>query len=228
MERRKTRNQIRRERIKRILCAVATVLMWVAVAAMMINAWANEPTISEAEHRAYIESLCQTNSPAPSEEAPEPAQEPAPAEKAEETPSVALYDVPLDAELQLQIIEQAEAHGIDPAIIMAMAYRESSYNAAAIGDNGNSFGLLQVQPYWHSDRMERLGCTDLLDPFQNVTVAVDYLAECLGRYDGDIAKALVAYNQGSFYETITDYALSVLGKAEELRGETELQDLLRS
>lgn len=216
MERRKTRNQIRRERIRSVLWAVATVLMWAVVAAMMIRAWANEPTISEAEHRAYIESLCQQTSPAASEDAAEPARETAPAEKPEEALSVALYDVPLDAELQLHIIEQAEAHGIDPAIVFAMAWRESSYDAAAVGDNGNSFGLLQVQPYWHSDRMERLGCPDLFDPFQNVTVAVDYLAEKLDCHGGDIAKALTAYNKGHFPGYVTEYACDVLAKAAEL------------
>ena len=216
MERRKTRNQIRRERIKRILWAVATVLMWAVVAVMMIKAWANEPTISEAEHRAYIESLCQQTSAAASEEAPESTQEPVPAEKPEETPSAALYDVPLDADLQLHIIEQAEAHGIDPAIVFAMAWRESRYNPDAIGDDGNSLGLLQVQPYWHWDRMERLDCPDLFDPFQNVTVAVDYLAEKLDCHGGDIAKALTAYNKGHFPGYVTEYAESVLVKAAEL------------
>lgn len=220
MERRKTRNQIRRERIRSVLWAIATVLMWAVVAVWMVRVWANEPTISEAEQKAYAESLCQTTSPATSEEAAEPTQEPAPEEKPEEAPSVALYDVPLDVELQLHIIEQAEAHGIDPAIIMAMAYRESSFNASAIGDDGDSFGLLQVQPRWHYERMQKLGCPDLLDPFQNVTVAVDYLAEKLDCHGGDVAKALTAYNKGHYPGYVTEYARDVMAKAEELRGET--------
>ena len=216
MERRKTRNQIRRERIKSVLWAVATVLMWAFVAVWMIKVWANEPTISEAEHRAYIESLSKQTSPEASQEVAEPAQEPAPEEKPEESPSVALYDVPLDAELQLHIIEQAEARGIDPAIVFAMAWQESRYNPDAIGDNGNSLGLLQIQPRWHSGRMDKLDCPDLFDPFQNVTVGVDYLAENLRRYDGDIAKALTAYNKGHYAGEITGYAKSVLAKAAEL------------
>ena len=156
------------------------------------------------------------------EETEEPTQEPTetepPATEATQPP-VTLYDVPLDADLQLHIIETAEAHGIDPAIIMAMAFQESTYNPGCIGDGGNSYGLLQVQPRWHSGRMEKLGCTDLLDPFQNVTVAVDYLVENLNRY-GSIEAALTAYNAGSYTGTVTGYARSVLAKAEELRGET--------
>lgn len=140
-------------------------------------------------------------------------------EPQETTPPVILYDVPLSEELQLHIIAEAEAHGIDPAIIFAMAYRESTYDTDGIGDSGASYGLLQVQPRWHRDRMERLGCTDLLDPFQNVTVAVDYLAEQIDRYNGDVMKALVAYNRGHYEGTITGYARNVMSTAEELRGD---------
>ena len=133
---------------------------------------------------------------------------------------ITLYDVPLATDLQLHIISEAEAYGIDPAIIFAIAFRESTFNTSIIGDNGSSLGLMQVQPYWHSERMERLGCTDLLDPFQNVTVAIDYLDEMLGWYGGDMAKALTAYNRGSYQGTITEYAMAVLAIAEELRGTT--------
>jgi soluble lytic murein transglycosylase-like protein len=143
-------------------------------------------------------------------------------------PRIILYDVPLSAELQLHIIQVAEAYGIDPAIILAMCYRESSYDPASIGDRGAAFGLMQIQPRWHSDRMARLGCLDPLNPFQNVTVGIDYLAEQLLRYGGDMGKALVAYNAGHYNGTITRYAQDVLAKAEELRGttyETEKQGI---
>lgn len=144
------------------------------------------------------------------------ATEPVETEPVETEPPAILYDVPLDADLQHHITETAEEYGIDPAIIVAMAYRESTYNPDAIGDGGNSLGLLQIQPQWHSERMERLDCPNLLDPFQNVTVAIDYLSEMLGWYDGNMAKALVAYNAGSYNGTITGYAEAVLEIAEEL------------
>lgn len=134
-------------------------------------------------------------------------------------PPVVLFDVPLDAELQLHIIDEAEEHGIDPAIVMAMAYRESTYRTDAIGDNGDSYGLLQVQPRWHYERMQKLGCTDLLDPYQNVTVAIDYLAEQINHYGGDLAKGLTAYNRGSFNGTVTQYAKTVLAHAEQINNE---------
>ena len=138
---------------------------------------------------------------------------------AEEEPAYIFFDVPLSEDLQIHIFESCEEYDIDPAIIVAMACKESTYNASAIGDNGDSYGLLQIQPYWHYGRMVSLGCTDLLDPFQNVTVGVDFLCEQLNRYGGDMAKALTAYNQGHYNGTVTGYAYTILSIAEELKSE---------
>jgi soluble lytic murein transglycosylase-like protein len=145
----------------------------------------------------------------------EPTEAEIPTEEVTE-PCVTLYDVPLDYDLQLHIISEAVEHNIDPAIIIAMAYKESRYKANAIGDNGNSYGLLQIQPKWHYKRMKKLGCTDLLDPYQNVTVGVDYLAEQIDRYGGDLAKGLTAYNKGHYAGKVTNYAKTVIATAKEL------------
>jgi soluble lytic murein transglycosylase-like protein len=134
-------------------------------------------------------------------------------------PSSGLYDVPLDAELQLHIISEAIKAGIDPEIIFAMAYRESSYNPKSVGDGGDSYGLLQIQPKWHKDRMNKLGCTDLLDPYQNVIVGIDYLSEQMARYNGNMGKALTAYNAGHYSGTVTNYAKTIMAMAKELGGE---------
>ena len=142
----------------------------------------------------------------------EPTQE----ETENTEPTVALYDVPLDENLQTHIIETAETYGIDPSIIMAMAYKESTYRTDVIGDGGNSYGLLQIQPKWHYKRMQKLGCTDLLDPYQNVMVGIDYLAEQIDRYD-DLAKGLTAYNRGHYPGKVTNYAKTVMALAEEMR-----------
>ena len=53
----KTRNQRKRERIKNRIIAIATIALCVVVGAMMFKTWANEATISKAEHQAYIASL---------------------------------------------------------------------------------------------------------------------------------------------------------------------------
>ena len=132
------------------------------------------------------------------------------------------YDIPLDDELQDYIIETSEERGVDPAIIIAMIKRESQFDIDIIGDRGKAFGLMQIHPRWHSDRMEKLGVTDLLDPYQNVTVGIDIMAELL---DGgkSVEWALMAYNGGYANAnrhikagTLSGYATDVLEFAEEL------------
>lgn len=108
----------------------------------------------------------------------------------------ATFDVPLDYDLQVYIIQTCEDLNIDAAVVMAMIFYESSYDAAAIGDNGESFGLMQIQPEWQEERMAKLGVTDLFDPYQNVTVGIEYLAELLDKHDGNMEMALIEYNAG--------------------------------
>ena len=107
-----------------------------------------------------------------------------------------IYDVPLEDDLQVYIATLCEEHHIEPEIVIGIIEKESTFNASAVGDNGNSLGLMQVQPRWHKERMERLGCDDLLDPFQNVTVGVDILSELIDGY-GDTERALMVYNAGA-------------------------------
>ena len=97
--------------------------------------------------------------------------------------------------LRTQIRAECEGKRITPEIVMAVIEVESKGNPQAIGDGGDSLGLMQIQPKWHRARMERLGVDDLLDPEQNIKVGVDILEELLEKYQ-DIDAALTAYNVG--------------------------------
>ena len=108
----------------------------------------------------------------------------------------ATFDVPLDYDLQVYIIQTCEELNIDAAVVMSMIFYESSYRADAVGDSGNSVGLMQIQERWNKERMDKLGVTDLFDPYQNVTVGIDLFAELLDEYDGNVEMALMAYNAG--------------------------------
>jgi soluble lytic murein transglycosylase-like protein len=138
-------------------------------------------------------------------------------------PASTYFDVPLGDDLQDHIFNVCESYGVDPAIIVAMIYKESTYNADTMGDSGRSYGLMQIQKRWHEARMERLGVTDLLDPYQNVLVGVDYFAELLG-YEQGLNWSLMAYNGGINYANkkaaageVSGYVKIVTEKAEELR-----------
>lgn len=172
-----------------------------------------------------------TETTQPTTEATEPPEtiEPTTEESLATEPPVILYAVPLSEDLQLYIIAQTESKGIDPAIVMAMIWKESRFNTFSVGDGGNSLGLMQIQPRWHSGLMAQLGCSDLLDPYQNVTVGINILGSHLARYDGNVEMALVSYNAGAtgaynkyFSKGIysSKYSKAVLEKAEELRGES--------
>lgn len=135
------------------------------------------------------------------------------------------YNVPLDIELQKYIEEQSMEKGIEPELVLAVIGVESNYRADAIGDNGQSFGLMQVQERWHKARMDKLGCDNLLNPYENVLVGIDILAEKLAKYD-TTGEALTAYNAGDagaynlyFSKGIytNDYAKEVMARAEELK-----------
>lgn len=106
------------------------------------------------------------------------------------------YNVPLSKELQEYIAEICTQYdSVSLPLVLAIIQRETNYDADAIGDNGNSLGLMQIQPQWHESRMERLGVTDLLNPYENVTVGIDILAECIGKYN-TLEEALTVYNAG--------------------------------
>ena len=135
--------------------------------------------------------------------------------------------MPLDYDLQLYIIETCEELNIDAGVVMAMIFYESSYQADAIGDGGNSLGLMQIQERWHKERMERLDVDNLLNPYQNVTVGIDLLAELLDEYNGNVEMALMAYNAGrsgaeeywfSKGEYSNDYSRKVVELARLMNG----------
>lgn len=132
------------------------------------------------------------------------------------------FDVPLDIDLQDYILDICDDRGIDPAIAFAMIKCESGFRADALGDGGNSVGLMQIQPRWHGQRMEKLGCDDLTDPYQNVAVGLDLFGDLLEAY-GSVENALMAYNGGGSYANrmieegrVSNYVYHVLDVAESM------------
>lgn len=135
---------------------------------------------------------------------------------------VKYFDVPLSTDLQDHIFSVCEKRNIDPAIIVAMIERESDYRPSTIGDGGNSLGLMQIQPKWHQERANQLGCSNLMDPYQNITVGVDLFSDLL-KCRNSVEWALMAYNGGPSYANnkarngvITDYARAVLNNSKNL------------
>lgn len=134
------------------------------------------------------------------------------------------YDVPLDDDLVLHIIDIADINNIDPELILAIIKQESNFDASAMGDNGHSYGLMQVQKRYHEERMRRLYCTDLLNPYENVIVGADIISQKLRSGKG-LEWALMAYNGGNPYADhmlqdgkISEYAQNVIQYYNEYKG----------
>ena len=125
-------------------------------------------------------------------------------------------DIPLDAETQALLYEACGETGIDYELALAVVRKETTYRNV-VGDGGESYGYMQVQPRWHKARMERLGVDDLMDPLSNFRVGCDYLAELLNKYT--VEEALTAYNTGS--PGYNQYAATVIGYWEELSDRVE-------
>ena len=152
-----------------------TIISWsVVLVGVVVLIWIAFPTTPQAS-----EALNTVQSK------PIAAQEPEP-----------LYDVPLSADLQEHISKICESYDVDMPLVLAIIGQESNYRAEAVGDGGDSIGLMQIQPAHHRQRMDRLGITDLSDPYQNVTVGIDLLAELISK-DNGTEWAVTAYNAGA-------------------------------
>lgn len=118
-----------------------------------------------------------------------------------------------------------QEYNVCPELVQAVIERESGWDPKA--ENEGCEGLMQIEPLFHQGRMERLGVTDLRDPYDNILVGVDFLAELFRQYH-EIYPVLMFYNAGYSekegllaYEKgyISDYAREVDLRARELTGE---------
>lgn len=114
---------------------------------------------------------------------------------------------------------------IDFATVLGLIEVESAYKWDAVSKNGAK-GYMQIMESWHEDRMKRLGVSDILNPYQNISTGLDYLEELLEKYGWDYEKALTAYRWGpsgayrdyfSAGQSGCDYSEAVLAAAERIR-----------
>jgi hypothetical protein len=101
--------------------------------------------------------------------------------------------VPTEVKLDMNAIMQdaGAKHGLDPDFIASVVHAESGFNVKAVSPKG-ARGLMQLMPKTAED----LGVTDSFDPAANVDAGTRYLRALLDLYNGDVPKALAAYNAG--------------------------------
>jgi len=111
----------------------------------------------------------------------------------------------------------ATGHGMNPTVIKSIIEVESGFDPMAHSSKG-AMGLMQLMP----ETAQELGVTDPWDPTENITGGTKYISWLLRKYNGDLTKALAAYNAGpnavdSYggippYQETTDYVRNVLAR----------------
>lgn len=101
------------------------------------------------------------------------------------------------------ILAASRRHGVEPALVKAVVWRESWFNPNAKGTSGE-VGLMQIMPDTANDwaaaqRLSFFTHHQLFDPAKNTDCGAWYLRKLLVRYratDHPVVYALAAYNAG--------------------------------
>jgi soluble lytic murein transglycosylase len=109
----------------------------------------------------------------------------------------------LESSQDKNILASAQKHGVDPALIKAVIWRESRFRPEVRGSKGET-GLMQIMEdtgleWAGAQRVGLFSESSLLDPARNIECGTWYLRKLLGRYqqtDDPVPYALADYNAG--------------------------------
>jgi soluble lytic murein transglycosylase-like protein len=94
------------------------------------------------------------------------------------------------AEVTQAIAESAQRHAVSASLAEAVAWQESRFHQQTVSPKG-ALGVMQLMPA----TARTLG-VDAADLKGNVDGGVIYLGQMLKRFEGDLPRALAAYNAG--------------------------------
>jgi len=94
------------------------------------------------------------------------------------------------AEISQAIQDASVRHAVSAPLVEAVAWQESRFNPSAVSPKG-ALGVMQLMPA----TARRLG-VDASDTRANIEGGALYLSQMLQRFEGDIPRALAAYNAG--------------------------------
>jgi hypothetical protein len=101
----------------------------------------------------------------------------------------------ISPELAEKIYDAATRHDIEPDVGFGLVYVESTFRERAVSHVG-ARGLAQVMPRTAQWLDPTVTVRDLYDPETNLELGFRYLRQMIDKYDGDVFKALTAYNRG--------------------------------
>ena len=108
-----------------------------------------------------------------------------------------------DHSQDIPILAAAQRYGVPPALVKAVVWRESRFNARRRGQAGE-FGLMQIrtaaaEEWATAAHLAKFNPNSLLDPATNTLAGAWYLDKLLKRYahtDNPLPYALADYNAG--------------------------------
>jgi soluble lytic murein transglycosylase-like protein len=101
----------------------------------------------------------------------------------------------IGADLASNIVDVAQAEGIDPELAFRLVKLESDFNVHATSPVG-ALGLTQVMPSTAKYYVKGITREKLYDPTTNLRVGFRYLRGLVDEYNGDVKLALLVYNRG--------------------------------
>jgi len=114
------------------------------------------------------------------------------------------------------VMKAAAAYDLDPYIIWSIMREESHYQAEAQSWVG-AMGLMQIMPATGEEIASRLKVSlvsgQLLEPETNINFGAFYISRLLNLFEGNLDKALAAYNGGQ--GNVRKWEKSPLGTAPE-------------
>lgn len=111
------------------------------------------------------------------------------------------YNIALPVEQQKYAYNLCKQYGIQYELFLAVMYKESGFNPNAVG-GGNSYGLCQIHISNHSNLRNKLGVSNFLNPYDNMTAGAYLLAHYINaarsKVSGDAVEVygLNSYNMG--------------------------------
>ncbi len=211
-----TRMERKRRKFIRIVNTVCAILLAVA-AIMILNSDAADreeefSTVSEPElNRVEMPELVIVYD----------TEVPLFAEEESTQPTYLSDDIPLDHDQQRHLMSVCDEFGVPIDIVLGVIQAESSFRPDA--RNGSCYGYMQINSINSAWLAEKIGVTDLTDPYQNIRSGVFILSDLYGKY-GDWHKALICYNYGeggaqkhvfSKGYTTTKYSRAVMSYAQD-------------
>ena len=97
---------------------------------------------------------------------------------------------PVPPQYAAALTQAAAAANVSPTLLSALVWQESRWNQAAISPKG-AIGLAQLMPA----TARTLGVNPA-DPVANLNGGARYLRQLLDEFNGDVERALAAYNAG--------------------------------